>query len=75
MKPNTHGHTGVHGTGDEACERKVRYLTKGRARDSAKRQSGASGLKLYTYECPNCGGWHITKMPPATYRQSQRALP
>ena len=56
-----------------SCERKVRYKSKGEASDTAKRQRSRTRRKLFVYECHECGGWHLTKMPPTLYRQRTRA--
>ena len=46
------------------CGGKMRYRTEGDARAmmaSVRRRRGAAGLR--PYECPLCGGFHITHVP------------
>lgn len=55
------------------CTGKVRYNTKGQAQDAKLRSSSVSGLRLYVYECSQCGGHHLTRMPPEVARGLKRA--
>ena len=46
------------------CKRKVKY-DNFIAADNARRhamQSVKKKLLLYVYQCPDCDGWHLTKM-------------
>jgi hypothetical protein len=41
------------------CKRKTRHPTKARALRSALRRARYAE-QIRTYECPACGGWHLT---------------
>ena len=41
-----------------ACVKKTRWSTQ---RDAARHNIGADGFRLFTYQCPFCNGWHLTK--------------
>lgn len=49
----------------DAWGRCVRFngLTKSvfRSAAAARRHAKTSRVKLYVYECPRCGGWHVSK--------------
>ena len=46
------------------CHSKRVYLAPGTADAiAARRQARKRGLKLRSYQCPNCGFWHLTKTP------------
>ena len=48
-----------------ACERKKRYDTRVDARKAAERSSRRKDApKIFVYECPYCGGWHLTHRRP-----------
>jgi len=53
----------LHGErGHDMCGRKMRYGSKAEAELYAVRtQLYGAYPKLYTYNCPYCGGWHLTK--------------
>ncbi len=44
-----------------ACDRKLRYETKGQARQAAKHSHAEHGSDLVPYRCPACGMFHLTK--------------
>lgn len=46
-----------------ACGRKRRWTQRGKANKARKHREQVTGLKLYVYKCPNCWGFHLTKMP------------
>lgn len=47
------------------CERKKRYATKAEAKRAADHASKrANAPMIYVYECPLCGGWHLTHRRP-----------
>lgn len=41
-----------------ACRSKIRY------QGDPGHAEHPDGQRIYTYHCPFCGGWHLTKMPP-----------
>jgi len=43
------------------CLKKARYRSEHEARLFANRGENKRGVRLRVYECPICGGWHITK--------------
>lgn len=45
----------------KACDRKMRYVTKGQARQAAKQSLAQHGTELSPYRCPVCGLFHLTK--------------
>ncbi|GEM_PF-7047831 len=45
----------------EDCRRKVRYATEREADDAAYRRRMEEGIRLAAYQCPWCGGWHLTR--------------
>lgn len=48
-----------------ACARKRRYATQVEAKKAAQLGSKRKDApKLYVYECPYCGGWHLTHRKP-----------
>lgn len=48
-----------------ACGRKNRYETRVEASKAAERNSRRKDApKIYVYECPYCGGWHLTHRRP-----------
>ena len=49
-----------------ACGRKKRYDTRVDAKKAAERSSRRKDApKIFVYECPYCGGWHLTHRRPA----------
>lgn len=44
------------------CERKTRYASEALALSSAARVS-TRRRPIFTYSCPECGFWHLTKQP------------
>ena len=49
-----------------ACGRKKRYETRVDARKAAEKSSRRKDApKIFVYECPYCGGWHLTHRRPA----------
>lgn len=48
-----------------ACGRKRRYETRVEAAKAAERSSRRKDSpKIFVYECPYCGGWHLTHRRP-----------
>ena len=48
-----------------ACGRKRRYDTRVDAKKAAERSSRRKDApKIFVYECPYCGGWHLTHRRP-----------
>lgn len=48
-----------------ACGRKKRYETRVEALKAADRSSKRKDApKIFVYECPICGGWHLTHRKP-----------
>lgn len=48
-----------------ACRRKKRYETRVEAQKAAERSSKRKDApKIFVYECPYCGGWHLTHRRP-----------
>ncbi|MCH3942232.1 MAG: hypothetical protein WAY93_00225 [Atopobiaceae bacterium] len=44
-----------------ACGRKKRYATRVEAKKAADRCSRRQDApRIHVYECPICGGWHLT---------------
>ena len=49
-----------------ACGRKKRYETRVDAQKAAEKSSCRKDApKIFVYECPYCGGWHLTHRRPA----------
>ncbi len=44
-----------------ACRRKVRYRDENAANRMLRRCERRRGGHLRAYECPSCGGWHLTR--------------
>lgn len=64
-----------HGAADvRNCTRKARMHTKQAAREAAARSS-RRGTKIYFYECPVCGGYHLSSVPQDLERAKRRAQP
>lgn len=42
------------------CGRKSRYATKEQAETVARNRMEQGASSLRAYECPYCGGWHLT---------------
>lgn len=48
-----------------ACGRKRRYETRVEAAKAAEKSSRRKDTpKIFVYECPYCGGWHLTHRRP-----------
>ncbi len=48
-----------------ACGRKKCYETRVDARKAAEKSSRRKDApKIFVYECPYCGGWHLTHRRP-----------
>ena len=48
-----------------ACGRKRRYETRVEAAKAAEKSSRRKdAAKIFVYECPYCGGWHLTHRRP-----------
>jgi len=48
------------------CGNKVRYPDQQAAKDAVrviKYQYGVEGTPKRSYECEDCGGWHLTSQP------------
>lgn len=51
-------------------KRKVQYRDEAEANRRARvRMNETMGLVLYSYLCPLCKRWHLTKMPRRTHAQ------
>lgn len=49
-----------------ACMRKKRYETRVDAQKAAARSSKRKDApKIFVYQCPYCGGWHLTHKRPS----------
>lgn len=46
--------------GHNSCGRKVRYETEHDAMSHATLSRLMGCMDLHAYECPYCGGWHLT---------------
>lgn len=47
------------------CGRKKRYDTRVDAKKAAEKSSRRKDApKIFVYECPYCGGWHLTHRRP-----------
>ena len=49
---------------ERACDRKKRYASRADAEEAARlcAEHGRRGLRCY--QCPYCGGWHLTSKAP-----------
>ena len=47
------------------CGKKKRYATRDFAMVRLRVRQPDEPAKLYVYQCPECAGWHLTKMEPA----------
>lgn len=45
-----------------SCARKVRYKSEADARHMVEKRARNQGALMRAYECPECGGWHLTHM-------------
>lgn len=52
------------------CAKKKRYATAGYARSVLNYRQPHEAQRLFLYECPECRGWHITKMEQPTQEQT-----
>lgn len=50
--------------GPLGCGKKVRYLTQQHAASVARLRQEDEGVPLYSYRCPVCDGFHVTKLKP-----------
>ena len=49
----------------KACGRKKRYDMRMDAKKAAEKSSRRKDApKIFVYECPYCGGWHLTHRRP-----------
>jgi hypothetical protein len=47
------------------CDSKNRYTTEAAARVAAEKNRRTwGGPRLHPYQCPMCGGWHLSKKVP-----------
>lgn len=49
------------------CEEKVSYVS----RDEANRVGASRPQKLWMYQCPSCGMWHLTKSRPPRWLKAK----
>lgn len=43
------------------CDGKKRYITENYARKVQRLRQPKEPERLFVYECPLCGGWHLTR--------------
>jgi hypothetical protein len=43
---------------------KITYRSRAKAEQARVRMKGRAQLTVFSYECPHCGGWHVSKTPP-----------
>ena len=55
------------------CLTKKTHMTKGEAERAASQRESEGGPKLYTYKCPGCPYYHLTKT--ATIRKLRTVAP
>lgn len=46
-----------------SCRSKRRYARRERANGEAERVGAIIGQRLFTYRCPICMGYHLTRSP------------
>ena len=46
------------------CGKKKRYLDEGEAEAVRRLRQRDEPARLYTYQCQECHGWHLTKLDP-----------
>lgn len=51
-----------------SCATKTVYLSRNAAKKAGKRAIP----RLYFYECPDCGNYHLTKIRPGRFEQRER---
>jgi predicted RNA-binding Zn-ribbon protein involved in translation (DUF1610 family) len=50
---------------------KQQFSTPKAAKDSRNNKwarDGRKAAKGYTYRCPDCGDWHLTRVPPEKFK-------
>ncbi len=55
------------------CATKFRYDTKREAKSAARDTTSKVGKPMSAYECPCCGGWHVTKLHKEARRTARAA--
>ena len=56
------------------CKRKKVYCNPEAAKERAAKRSMVAGIPLYTYKCPVCRGYHLTKQAPPKIRTALALL-
>lgn len=54
------------------CPGKAAYYTHELAEKNRHIRAAREGFKLYTYRCPTCRLWHLTKQPQEIQCHAQR---
>ena len=52
----------------QTCRRKRWYKTRAAARKKAR----TLGKRLFAYQCPSCGKWHLTHYSPSEAQRFER---
>jgi len=63
--PNYHRHQ---------CETKIPYSSRAEARNAARKATSMGGPSMDVYECPFCGGFHLTRLSKAAQKTARKAM-
>ena len=63
----------AHGAG-WSCARKVRYKSEADARRMVEKRARNRGVLMRAYQCPECGGWHLTHILDEAKARNKRQL-
>ena len=60
----------------QMCTRKIRYASEFQAHAGIGKMRFKYGMDNYyrTYQCPVCGGWHVTKQANDDYARRMKLL-